>query len=1205
MELKPLNASNIELSGKHLIEASAGTGKTFNITRLYLRLLLEKNLNVDQILVMTFTKDATEEIRGRIGEVLRDSLNNWQHLVSTDEFYQALSNNVSQLLNSKLNEQNGQNGQTVTETSTEINTEAFVIAKLKQALLYLDEAAIFTIHGFCKRLLSQYAFDSGLAFNLDMDTAGQDLILEACQDWYRLLAKQHPSDYLSLAQHWPHPHSFMQDFARALNKNAELQVKTTEQVIAHFKALIRQVQHDLLANEAFIQANLIDTKKGKDRETRAQELQLIQQWLTAQVENEELAVAPSSLTAFPAKFIHAGRFPKAIKPELVEIFAKTNQLKTLATKVIGQIKKSQAFVVVKQGIEQISALVNLKKEKHKQLTFDDLITTLAKLLEQDRDGKLAELLRLQYPVAMVDEFQDTDPEQFEILSTIYPADLNNALFLIGDPKQAIYGFRGGDIFTYLSARHFCQHLWLMDTNWRSSKQMINGYNRLFYGTPLQESGEAVFGYGIPYQPVLASPKAHDMALSDMASGETDKALQFVHFLAEEGEPDQTIKQNFRPEIALWCANKIKSLLQEQSSPLNAQDIAILVRDGSEADQIKQALQATGLSGVFLSNRANLWKSEQASQLLVLLKAILFVENDRYFIAGLASGLLPYQHRQLLNLQQDEMAWQNLKFDFLSLRDDWQYKGFISMAIGLLHEHVRVSTQDKDRALTNILHLFELLQSASQRYKQPQELVYWFEQQLDIELTDAQAELRLESDDDLIKIVTQHGSKGLEYPVVFVPFVTRSKDPTKVGVKKVNVVNYHDKDGAPCIALGSDSEHINTMAEEAYAESIRLLYVAVTRAERQCYMLTAQFDQFHLSPLGLTLKWNKETQIHQALQTLSNEQPEDIGVSVIQGIEQHSEHVSLEQQTSCAIIPEFKGKIERDWWLSSFTALSKNLRHAGVSLPDRDVDGEETSSLNDERAIIPVMRFALEKGAAAGNLLHSIFEHTDFSQDNWAESLSVYMDKYPELLSAWRVEELIHWIDEIINAEFVIQETDNNAISYRELNPEKMLHETEFYFPMVSADSTQLTDLLMAHRQTHAIENSTLRHVQLPHYQTLKGMMHGFIDLIFEHLGKFYICDYKSNYLGDELSDYSAQAIQANVEQHDYDLQYLIYSLALHRQLQTSIPNYNVEQHFGGVYYCYLRGMSSKSPEQYGVFHRTITANELDTLHLIFSGSEKE
>jgi len=1197
MQLKPLNASSIELNGKHLIEASAGTGKTFNITRLYLRLLLEKNLNVDQILVMTFTKDATEEIRGRIGEVLRDSLHHWSTLVEQDDFYKALSSNVSLLLSNTAEHQNAEHT---------VSTQAFVIAKLKQALLYLDEAAIFTIHGFCKRILSQYAFDSGLAFNLDMETAGQDLILEACQDWYRLLAKQQPADYLSLAQHWPHPHSFMQDFARALNKKAELQVKTTEQVIEQFKALIMHVQADLTAHENFIETHLINTKKGKDRDVRVQELQLLQQWLTTQLANQSLAITPESLTTFPAKFIHAGRFPKVVKPELVEIFSQTNALKSLATKVVGHIKKSQAFVVVKQGILQISELVNLKKEKHKRLTFDDLITTLANLLEQDSEGKLAELLRQQYPVAMVDEFQDTDPEQFDILSTLYPANLNNALFLIGDPKQAIYGFRGGDIFTYLSARHFCQHLWLMDTNWRSSKEMINGYNRLFYGTSLADEGKGVFGYGIPYQPVLASAKANDLAITSANNDSmTDKALQFVHFQVEDCASEDTIKQSYRPELALWCANKIKTLLLDKTNALAAQDIAILVRDGSEADQIKQALQATGLSGVFLSNRANLWQSEQASQLLVLLKAILFVENDRYFIAGLASGLLPYQHRQLIHLQQDELAWQSLKFDFLSLRDDWQYKGFISMAIGMLHQHIRVSSLDKDRALTNILHLFELLQSASQRYKQPQELVYWFEQQLDIEITDAQAELRLESDDDLIKIVTQHGSKGLEYPVVFVPFVTRSKDPTKVGVKKVNVINYHDDSGQPCIALGADSEHIKTMADEAYAESIRLLYVAVTRAERQCYMMTAQFDQFHLSPLGLTLKWNKDTQIHQALQALADEQPDDIGINVIQGIETVSEDISVGEQTNNIIIPEFKGKIERDWWLSSFTALSKNLRHAGVSLPDRDIDLQATASVNEEKTIAPVMRFALEKGAAAGNLLHSIFEHTDFSQDNWSNSLSVYMDKYPELLSAWRIEELIQWIDEVIHANFVKQTIDNHYISYRELAPEKMLHETEFYFPMISADSTQLTDLLMAHRKAHAIDNHVVRHVQLPHYQTLKGMMHGFIDLIFEDQGKYYICDYKSNYLGDEISDYSAQSIQENVEQHDYDLQYLIYSLALHRQLKATINHYNVEQHFGGVYYCYLRGMSSKSPDLSGVFHRTITANELDTLNSIFSGSEKE
>jgi exodeoxyribonuclease V beta subunit len=180
----------------------------------------------------------------------------------------------------------------------------------------------------------------------------------------------------------------------------------------------------------------------------------------------------------------------------------------------------------------------------------------------------------------------------------------------------------------------------------------------------------------------------------------------------------------------------------------------------------------------MSNRANLMKSEQTEQLIQLLKGILFVENERYFSAALACDLLDYHPEKYHELQEDEFAWQALKFDFEQLRNEWLYKGFISMALKLMHDHFCITDENQDRVLTNLLHLFEILQTASQRHRQPQELLYWFEQQSRVDDPEIEAELRLESDDNLIRIITQHGSKGMEYPVVFIPFATRHKDPLK-------------------------------------------------------------------------------------------------------------------------------------------------------------------------------------------------------------------------------------------------------------------------------------------------------------------------------------------------------------------------------------------------------------------------------------------
>jgi exodeoxyribonuclease V beta subunit len=1219
MTMQNLVAHNIPLTGKHLIEASAGTGKTFNITRIYLRMLLERKLSVEQILVMTFTKDATQELRGRIDTFIRQAINNWSTLVIKDPYFIAIAEHIE---------------------------EEEAIYLLRKALLFLDEAAIFTIHGFCKRVLNQHAFASGLAFNAQMEANCQDVILESCQDWYRSLALQSVDDFLLLAEFWPEPDGFLNNFSKALGQQNELDVIDVESIIEHFQRSASTALQSLRMNNETLLAALVDVKKGQDRQNRIDELNALLIWLEQISQDGALGTSLS----MPDAFIDGRRFSKSkFKTGLIEMFLPVNEVKTLHKDLAKTINKAKAFAIVRQGIYHIRQEVKQKKQSLSMLDFDDLISTLAERLTS-KENELAELLFQQFPVALVDEFQDTDPQQFSILKAIYYHQNNAALYMIGDPKQAIYGFRGGDVFAYLSARADCQYQWLMDTNWRSTVEMIQGYNRLFYGASLNDEGKNVFGYDIPYSPV----NSPDAALKKDKPGLNEdhfNALQFIHFINPEPETKSgkasPVKQSFRPVMADWCADEIVRLLtshQEVSSQgnkaLNAQDIAILVRDGSEARAIKQALHHQGLASVFLSNRANLFHSTQTQQLLSLLKAVLFVENERLYIAGLACDLLGYSPEKLYQLQQDELAWQSLKFTFIALRDEWLYKGFISMALKLMHEHFAIAEQDQDRVLTNLLHLFELLQAASQRYRQPQELLFWFEQQSKLDNPESESELRLESDDDLIRIITQHGSKGLEYPIVFVPFATRHKDPLKFGNRAVNFIEYHDPKGKLCLSLDGSTQAKAAMAEEAYAESIRLLYVAVTRAEQRCYILTTGFENSHQSPLGQTLKWQTGTNIEQSLSQLVQDNPQDIALSIINAdiendagnsvdntiINQSLLYQGNKNNNFMPKVATFNAKIERDWWLSSFSALSKNLRHGGVSVPDRDTEGllnaqassQESGLLTVQHNQLPsnVLRFNLAKGAHSGNLLHDILEHTDFTAPDWHQAMHWPLSKYGELTKGFTEQDLQQWLKQVLDTPLLCKnlagELVNNALSLSMIATDKSLRESEFYYPMNSASSDTLAKLLTEHRNNYTDENSeqspnetiTKRQtlVKLPAYQTLKGMMHGFIDLVFEADGKYYVCDYKSSYLGDGFSDYNQENLLLNIEKNHYDLQYLIYSLALHRYLRTTLPDYQVEQHLGGVFYLYLRGMTADVQHRNaGVYHRKITVAEINKLDQLFSG----
>ncbi len=1173
---KNLIAHEMPLSGLHLIEASAGTGKTYNITRIYLRLLLEKKLTVQQILVMTFTKDATEEIRGRIDEFIRFALNNWQVLCHSDEYFISLSNCVE------------------TEEAQHL---------LKRALLFLDEAAIFTIHGFCKSVLTEHALASNISFSANMETNQQSLILQATQDWYRQLASEDEQAFMRVISFWPVPESLMSHFSKAIYKNGELELVKPAELIEYFKILAEQALESLTDNEAYLFEQLIAGKKPAEQEKRSAEYQQLLSWLNIVIEDHQnLAIK------IPDGFIDGRRFARSkAKPELISIFSSINQVKQQAKSLLIDIARVEALMIVRQGIYRIRDSINEQKKQLNVLSFDDLISTLSTSLTNENDYKnktaLADTLFNQYPFALIDEFQDTDPEQFSILKAIYyyRQHSNNqyGLMMIGDPKQAIYGFRGGDVFAYMSARKDCHYQWLMDTNWRSSCQMIHGYNRLFYGTELKGNGQDVFGYQIPYHPVKPSP----IALNKIASTDgTDSALKLVHF--EPSEQKGAVKQSFRAEMATWCANEIIKLLADSSKNIEAKDIALLVRDGTEAKDIKQALFNAGLPSVYLSNRSNLIHSEQTEQLLLLLKGILFLENERYFSSALTCSLLPYSPKAFYQLQQDDSAWQSMKVTFNQLRDEWLKKGFITMALKLMHDHMVISGDDSERVITNLLHLFELIQGASQRHKQPQELLYWFEQQSLTEFPDGENELRLESEENLIRIITQHGSKGLEYPIVFVPFATRHKHPLKFGNKNVQLIEYHDENGKLQVSLSGCEEAKKNMANEAYAESVRLLYVAITRAKDRCYLLSTAFESSHFSPLGLCCKWQKDTDIPQYLQTLALDTSSSIGLTVISDSIESDTYQGGEVNDNKGIVSSFTGKIERDWWLSSFTALSRNIRDNGVSLPDRDTENAKENNRTTSSKYSHLLRFALTKGAQTGNLLHDIFENLNFAHPDWHKSVKWPLTKYGDLPTNYTNDNLIEWLQQTLDAPLnTINSTDKTRFSLSSVKSEQCIKEAEFYFPLEETSTKQLANMLMIHRQQSPYKISQNSFISLPQFTTLKGMMHGFIDLIFEQQGKYYICDYKSNYLGDNYSDYRSELLQQDIIKHHYDLQYLIYALALHRYLKLNLADYQIERDFGGVYYLYLRGMTDDLEEKStGVYFRKITADELQTLDNIFSGS---
>lgn len=1218
-----LNVPEMPLYGRHLIEASAGTGKTYNITRLYLRLLLEKQLSVTQILVMTFTKAATEEIKGRIAATLREACSVWQLVKENGE---CTLNDIDPVYAHLFNVCDLDDG----------------LARLKAAQLELDEASVFTIHGFCQHVIGQLAFSSGFAMSLNLSKDTSALYLQAAEDWIRKVASKtegySEEDFLLLAaSNWHVPERLLADFNSSIRSALTPVLLSEEDIEEAFVADLESnpdTQHSqyraflcsIEENEGVLWEQLIKTPAHKKE--RPDELAALKSWLRHCSENGRYETAPPLAN----KFLDGRRYARnksGVKEILAPIKAFAKAIETAIVERDNGLAQVPVFTLVNEGITFIKQCVSKQKKQLGIIDFDDLITMLADEVVKP-DNTLAAELRKKFPVALIDEFQDTDAKQYAILDAVYAnannAEGENALMMIGDPKQAIYRFRGGDIFTYLKAGEQADYRWVMNTNWRSVAGMIKAYNRLFYGAPVATAQPTeVFGFNIHYNPVEFTSKAAAAKHPLIDPHSSRSAMNYVSMHLDDKQDAATMRRN----MAGWIAQEIYRLLNEASfaeaqksanttTPVRPADIAILVKDRTEASVIKQVLQQNGLACVYLSDRSNLFVTAQAKDVLRLLNGIWHASDNSKVASSLASPLWGYSPKALVELlyHQDDALWDEAYERVLSLRDMWLQKGCMSVLLYLMQTHYQPLGSDVERALTNYQHLAEVLEKASTTHQRPEQLLDWLHKQIYQPESDEEMTLRLESDSQLIRLITQHGSKGLEYPIVFVPYATAYKDPAKNGKTMAQIFTYYDEEKQDLqLQLGQTKKAIARVRAEGEAEDMRLAYVAVTRAAHRCYMGVIPLDGNEKSALARALNVQQGQGDNRDWQTvLTQLAREDEACAAHISADDFSidyTAFSCDEPLPALEVQSFTGVEHENWRLYSFSAISRLTVQGKAAITVQDVQSVPViQTMRDEEMFTAQeitthveaadqLRFTLAKGAAAGNLLHDILEVNDFSAPNWEES-------GPELIKRFGLENekaplLYAWLEEVLHTPLF----PNKRLVLSNLVMEQTLREAEFYFPMKESKWSELRTILGQHRKDVAAQlNVAAQTVPNLMASNLAGMMHGFIDLLFEFEGKYYVADYKSTWLGNEIASYSPAALFENNQHHLYDLQYLIYCLALHRYLKRSLPDYQADTHFGGVYYLYLRGMHPENQQGEGVFYTSVPNALLAALDDVFDDKQE-
>ncbi|WP_276485149.1 exodeoxyribonuclease V subunit beta [Paraflavitalea pollutisoli] len=1122
------NATTVPLQDSNLIEASAGTGKTYSIAILVLRLVLEQKISVKEILMVTFTKAAVAELEERVRLFIRTA-----HKFA--EGQEITDTNIAALV----------------QQAVDTNGHEAVLQQLKDAVLFLDETAVLTIHSFCQLALNEFAFETFQLFGAEMLPDFTPVIEEEINKFWRRYITTLPTPLLQLI--W---HKELKDSITEILANHQAGKRYPGYQPHERYSLTPGLQEEWLHDLTVVQARL--EKINNDLQEHIAQRQGELRNLCESNANAKKSLLPS--LSNPVAFIEAvcskkdTQYVVKLFPDLVELINQREAVKEGQATALQAIYRHISYV----AIQEVSKGIAAYKERNNILGYDDLIGNLHQALVVRDNQQLVEVLRKKYKAVFIDEFQDTDRQQFEIFDKAFGT--GTILFYIGDPKQSIYAWRKADIFTYFKARDAVSHLYGMNHNYRSSRRMIEGMNQFF----LPRDGFDTFYFGeqenvIDYIPV-ESPE-HNSKGSLMRQGEEAPAVTIYAYpksaLLLEGVAQQVAQLLHTDQYTIDKKGEGRKIVPA--------DIGILVRTGAQGRDVKAQLARLGIPAVTIDD-AKVLQSEEASYLLYLLEAI--ARPDRSSInRALLSPFTGFDTAQVLQL--DDGVVLEL---FTGYKNRWQQDGIYTALMHFVHDFrvqqvlLAAPAGDGERIITNLFQLIELVhQAESRKNLSVPELLSWLKRGIDGMTAEGDEYLqRMESDEAAVRIVTIHKSKGLEYNIVLAPFLDF------VDSKRQEFVSFRDADTGDYI--GAERNRLTErqqlwFAQQSEQENRRLLYVAITRAVYTCFI----FRNLYYKNSTLATFVQALTQADPRLVAMKEEEGE--APAAVRS------RKAVETQPTKAPAPINFVLQEEHWRKLSYTMLAAQQEHVS---PPRSFPSTEAY----DNFIFQELR----RGAKTGNFLHFIFENVPFEDDSrWEKWLDEAIRRFAPGQQETYKPMLEQMLKQVLYTNIGGEAT---SFSLSETAWQKKMTEFEFDFPVPGFAPEALHAL--GDEQTTILIRSLYG---LPG-NVLEGMMNGKIDLFFEHEGRYYILDWKSNYLGGSVSDYSQASIARAMNEHNYHLQYLIYTVAVKKYLESRLPSFDYDTQFGGVIYLFVRGVRTNSHT--GIFTHKPPIEKIQALERILS-----
>ncbi len=1196
--------ADMQFSGLHWIEASAGTGKTYTLSSLMVRIFLEKYLP-SQVIATTFTRKASAELKSRIRS----------RLVETHRYFESCRELTEQQILAKAQQESDPLFAKVLQTF--LTQIGYACERLKLVIDQLDELFVGTLDSFSQKLLREFAFESGKIERAEITDDAKSYTYQLIHDVLREWIQKQPQniiDYLLLNKKLKSQENYISVVENSLNfASAQFQAVPQPEIdLEQFTNEIQKLQQlDLTQLETLSEYYLPEGQYHKIVAKKWRDQAKMQMLFT-----EVLPVFLVSLQQQGAYALFAPQYANTLK-QLTELTTK-KPLNKCAEDVLQNFEKHPVIQNLKHFIEGMQKLTvdldvldsylqfHLASEVKKRLpqvlqqkgetTFAQQIRTLAEALQGEQGQKFASFVHARYPLILVDEFQDTNQDQDDMLAQIWrhPKRVKNGcMIMVGDRKQAIYGFRGGDMLTFLKAHQDVfgkeGHAYNLVQNHRSVQPLVEAVDALF-------QRQTDFGEQVIYTPVQAGSRPHPDLIDQQHINPIP--LRWLQLEDKATEAEQ-VAWKIRDLLNQGIQGSLYFAEKSGHRAIDENDIAILSKNHDGLDKAQSMLEYLGVR-VSRPSKKSVFESNLAKDVGAVLSAIMHPYDEGKIKRALLSRLLGFNLQKLMQLEQQADGLSAYIEQFDQIREMWLNQGFLTAWQFFLNQFdvwktlVAKQSRDNERVVVNLRHVTELLSQHSEDYQGAQNLHYWYLKQL---TSPMQREWELErklSNEAGVQLMTIHQSKGLEFKFVFLlgadkgikemnktlNFSTSEKINAQTGlIETQRIVAVNDKN----ILEQAD---IDQHDERTLAEHHRLWYVALTRASYRVYAMMQDNDG--KSTTGLAFWRGHGENIFQhpnsAVEPLLTERP-----------------IKIESKISKVIVPiqarQFPQQRFYPRGKTSFSYLAQHLTRRQIQDALAVANAEIESAEDEINQPIPQIIIAevsqpiawikanFPMGTVAGNFLHEIFEHIDFQNSQywhleirrrfkndyamlWNELIEKFSKAFPseqqieETLLQWMSEWLEHILDTPIQSDFKL----------KQLAADQHLAEFPFYLA--------LSDRVLAIQRIHQLFDEY--EIAMPDFKEANSAryLNGSIDLLFFDGKQYHIADYKSNFLGADQQHYNTASIQESMSHASYWLQASLYLVALHRYLKVQLFDYQIEKDLGGAIYLYLRGMNGQAEQGY-------------------------